>query len=121
MTCPVLNYHAGITPQYRGMNGGYWALASDDPTNFGSTVHLVDAGIDTGAVIAQVRCNPAKGDTIMTYAFTQVAASRKMCIDAVRQALEGVLSPIEAKGISRQWYHPAIWRYVWIGCTRRIW
>lgn len=23
---PVLNYHAGITPQYRGMNGAYWAL-----------------------------------------------------------------------------------------------
>ncbi|TIN66731.1 MAG: formyl transferase, partial [Mesorhizobium sp.] len=26
MPCPVLNYHAGITPKYRGMNGGYWAL-----------------------------------------------------------------------------------------------
>ena len=30
ITCPVLNYHAGITPQYRGMNGGYWALATGD-------------------------------------------------------------------------------------------
>ena len=28
--CPVLNYHAGITPKYRGMNGGYWALATGD-------------------------------------------------------------------------------------------
>ena len=30
MPCPVLNYHAGIAPKYRGMNGGYWALASGD-------------------------------------------------------------------------------------------
>ena len=49
--CPVLNYHAGISPQYRGMNGGYWALASGDPGNFGTTVHLVDAGIDTGGIM----------------------------------------------------------------------
>src|SRR5262249_3084046 len=45
--CPVLNYHAGISPQYRGMNGGYWALASGDAGNFGTTVHFVDPGVDT--------------------------------------------------------------------------
>ncbi len=51
MPCPVLNYHAGIAPKYRGMNGGYWALASGDQGNFGTTVHLVDAGVDTGGVL----------------------------------------------------------------------
>ena len=30
------------------MNGGYWALATGDVGNFGTTVHLVDAGVDTG-------------------------------------------------------------------------
>ena len=45
ISCPVLNYHAGITPKYRGMNGGYWALATGDIGNFGATVHLVDAGV----------------------------------------------------------------------------
>ena len=30
LPCPVLNYHAGISPEYRGMNGGYWALATGD-------------------------------------------------------------------------------------------
>ncbi|CCV14505.1 hypothetical protein MESS4_680058 [Mesorhizobium sp. STM 4661] len=37
MPCPVLNYHAGIAPRYRGMNGGYWALASGDAENFGTS------------------------------------------------------------------------------------
>src|SRR5689334_13205177 len=27
ITCPILNIHAGITPLYRGVHGGYWALA----------------------------------------------------------------------------------------------
>ena len=61
MPCPVLNYHAGITPGYRGMNGGYWALATGDAGNFGATVHLVDAGVDTGGVLHQVRGRPGTG------------------------------------------------------------
>src|SRR5262249_31063780 len=53
LAVPVLNYHAGITPQYRGMNCGYWALAAGDRGNFGGTVHLVDRGVDTGAILYQ--------------------------------------------------------------------
>ena len=52
--CPIVNLHAGITPRYRGVHGGYWALADGRPDLVGSTVHLVDAGIDTGDVLAQV-------------------------------------------------------------------
>jgi methionyl-tRNA formyltransferase len=47
-----LNTHAGITPMYRGVHGGYWALASRDPGNCGVTVHKVDKGIDTGSIFA---------------------------------------------------------------------
>ena len=46
--CPVVNLHAGITPRYRGVHGGYWALAEHHPEWVGTTVHLVDPGIDTG-------------------------------------------------------------------------
>jgi folate-dependent phosphoribosylglycinamide formyltransferase PurN len=118
---PVLNYHAGITPQYRGMNGGYWALASGDPGNFGATVHLVDAGIDTGAILYQVRGRPAPDDNIMTYAHRLAAMSRQMCVQAVRDALEDRLRPVTTDAPSRQWYHPTIWQYVWTGLTRGVW
>ena len=37
---PIINYHAGINPKYRGMMGGYWALVNNDVKNFGTTVHL---------------------------------------------------------------------------------
>ncbi len=121
LDCPVLNYHAGITPQYRGMNGGYWAMASGDAGNFGGTVHLVDKGVDTGAVLHQARGTPARDDNLMTYAHRIAAISRDACIAAVRDALEGKLKPVATSGPSRQWYHPTVWQYLWTGLTRGVW
>ncbi|WP_442583354.1 formyl transferase [Mesorhizobium sp. ASY16-5R] len=121
IACPVLNYHAGITPKYRGMNGGYWALASGDAGNFGTTVHLVDTGVDTGAVLHQARGKPSKGDTIATYALTQAAFSRDICARAVEDALAGRLTPVGTDLPSRQWYHPTLWFYLWTGFSRGVW
>ncbi|MFI0846791.1 formyl transferase [Mesorhizobium sp. IMUNJ 23232] len=121
ISCPVLNYHAGIAPKYRGMNGGYWALASGDRRNFGTTVHLVDTGVDTGAVLQQARGKPSKGDTIATYALTQAAFSRDICTRAIDDALAGPLAPVDTGLPSRQWYHPTLWFYLWTGLTRGIW
>ncbi|SFO92099.1 Folate-dependent phosphoribosylglycinamide formyltransferase PurN [Mesorhizobium sp. NFR06] len=121
MPCPVLNYHAGIAPKYRGMNGGYWALASGDRENFGTTVHLVDAGVDTGGVLKQARGKPKAGDTIASYALRQAAFSRDVCAEAVKDALAGRLATIDPGLPSKQWFHPTIWFYLWTGLTKRIW
>ncbi|MER8371569.1 formyl transferase [Mesorhizobium sp. M1406] len=121
MPCPVLNYHAGITPKYRGMNGGYWALTSGDSQNFGTTVHLVDAGVDTGGVLKQVHGRPKRGDTISSYALRQAAFSRDICVEAVSDALAGKLTTIDPGLPSQQWYHPTIWFYLWTGLRTGIW
>ncbi|TPN75522.1 formyl transferase [Mesorhizobium sp. CU2] len=121
MPCPVLNYHAGIAPKYRGMNGGYWALASGDQENFGTTVHLVDAGVDTGGVLKQARGISKPGDTIASYALRQAAFSRDICVESVQNALAGKLDTIEPGLPSKQWYHPTIWFYLWTGLTKRVW
>ncbi|RWL48023.1 MAG: formyl transferase [Mesorhizobium sp.] len=121
MPCPVLNYHAGIAPKYRGMNGGYWALASGDQGNFGTTVHLVDAGVDTGGVLKQARGKPKTGDTIASYALRQAAFSLDICVEAVGNALAGKLDTSDPNLPSKQWYHPTIWFYLWTGLTKRVW
>lgn len=121
MPCPVVNYHAGINPKYRGMNGGYWALASGDAENFGGTVHLVDAGVDTGGTLYQARGKPARGDNFMTYAFRQVAMSREICVKAADDALAGHATVVASELPSKQWFHPTIWAYFWTGLTRGVW
>ncbi|MER8826922.1 formyl transferase [Mesorhizobium sp. M0988] len=119
--CPILNYHAGITPKYRGMNGGYWALASGDAENFGTTVHLVEAGGDTGGVLRQARGKRGPGDTISSYALRQAAFSRDICVEAVRDALAGKLAASDPGLPSKQWYHPTIWFYLWTGVKTGVW
>ena len=121
MPCPVLNYHAGITPKYRGMNGGYWALVSGDAQNFGTTIHLVDAGVDTGGVLKQARGRSKKGDTISSHALRQTAFSLDICVEAISDALAGKLTTIDPGLPSKQWYHPTIWFYVWTGLRTGIW
>ena len=46
----TLNAHMGLLPCYRGMNVAEWAALNMD--RVGCTVHYVDTGIDTGAIIA---------------------------------------------------------------------
>ncbi len=47
----TLNAHPGLLPAYRGVDTIPWALHNGDP--LGVTVHAVDAGVDTGGIVAQ--------------------------------------------------------------------
>ena len=121
ITCPVLNFHAGINPQYRGLQGGYWARIKRDEGNFGGTVHLVDPGVDTGDILYQQRVKPSKRDTMHTYPLLQTAASTGIIVAAIRDAASGNLKPLKIAAPSRQWYHPPVWTWLWNGLTRSIW
>lgn len=110
--CPFINTHAGITPLYRGVHGGYWALANNDAANCGVSVHLVDAGIDTGGIIAQALIQPSPGDTFATYPLLQLIAGLPLLKAAVRAALTGTIQLRPApEGISRLWSHPTLAEY----------
>ena len=118
---PFINYHAGITPKYRGVHGGYWARAEGDIGNFGVTVHLVDAGIDTGAVIYQARIAPAARDNFSTYPYLQVAAALPLLEQAARDALDSSLKTQRIDLPSKAWSHPTLWSYLATGFRRGIW
>ena len=111
---PVLNIHAGITPAYRGVHGGYWALWNRAPQDFGATLHLVDAGVDTGTVLAHCRTQPAPDDNFTTYPLVQLAAALPAltaCLEQISrgQPLPGLCPPATD---SRQWYHPTLAQYI---------
>jgi folate-dependent phosphoribosylglycinamide formyltransferase PurN len=118
---PLINYHAGITPKYRGIHGGYWAKAEGDLENFGVTVHLVDPGIDTGAVLYQARLMPTDSDNYATFPYLQLAAVLPLIEQAARDALAGRLAPQTVNMPSRLWSHPTLWGYVAAGLRRGAW
>ncbi len=119
--CPVINLHAGINPMYRGQCGGYWALAKGDPDNFGATLHLVDAGVDTGDTLYEVRTVPAKSDSMLTYPLLLTAIAVPFAIKAVEDALTGNLALKRPQGPSAMHDNPAIWTWIRNGVSKGIW
>ncbi|MGH9492470.1 MAG: formyltransferase family protein [Terriglobales bacterium] len=109
-----VNLHAGITPLYRGVHGAYWALAEGNGEACGVTVHLVDAGIDTGGILAQATIAPTARDNFATYPWLQLAAGLPLLAAAVRNACQGraELQPPPA-GPSKLWTHPTLAGYLW--------
>jgi methionyl-tRNA formyltransferase len=57
----TVNAHPGLLPELRGSSSVGWALYKDLPV--GSTVHFVDAGIDTGPVILRRALPVHRGET----------------------------------------------------------
>jgi methionyl-tRNA formyltransferase len=47
----VLNCHIGILPRYRGMYPYVWAILDGNEDLIGCSVHYIDEGIDTGAIV----------------------------------------------------------------------
>lgn len=51
----IINLHLGLSPYYRGAGTNFWPLVNGEPEYVGATIHYLDAGIDTGPMIAHVR------------------------------------------------------------------
>lgn len=112
---PFLNIHAGITPLFRGVHGGYWALVEGRPDLTGTTVHFVDEGIDTGRIVAHARFEATKQDSFATYPYLHLAAIKEVLNPAIRHVLSG--SPREFPVIpdlpSKLRTHPTLFQYVY--------
>ncbi len=124
ITCPVINTHAGITPAYRGVHGGYWALADGRPDQVGTTVHLVDPGIDTGGVLAQGTFAVTPEDSIATYPYLHLAAGLPLLGHQVDRVLAGEkLAPLvedPPAGASRLRFHPTLTQYLRTRISRGV-
>ena len=122
--CPFVNVHAGITPRYRGVHGGYWALAEGRPELAGTTVHLVDAGIDTGGVLARASFTPTETDTFATYPYRHLADGLPLVAEQIDRVLAGqgldVLPAASDDATSQLRWHPTVWGYVWTRLRRGV-
>lgn len=58
----ILNIHPSLLPKYPGLHTHQRVLESGD-TKHGCSVHLVDAGVDTGLVLAQAVVEISSDDT----------------------------------------------------------
>jgi folate-dependent phosphoribosylglycinamide formyltransferase PurN len=108
-----INMHVGITPLYRGSHGGYWALYNDDAKNFGTTIHLVDTGVDTGGILKQVFLKPTKKDNFATYPLIQIGGAIPSLIQVVKESMFTHPIPLKELHIKGNLFHqPTLWAYL---------
>lgn len=116
-----LNTHCGITPAYRGVHGAYWALAEDDASNAGVTIHLVDRGIDTGDIVYQKIIEFDRKDNFVIYPIRQYIEAIPLLIEAIRDSGRQKLKTYRRNDLlSSVWYHPTFWKYLFIKMRRGV-
>ena len=107
-----INMHAGITPMYRGSHGGYWSIRNNDEENFGTTIHIVDAGVDTGNVLKQAFIKPIKEDNFTTYPVLQTAAGIEALMNVLAEVISNNYQLKSHTGKGKLYYQPTIWEYI---------
>jgi methionyl-tRNA formyltransferase len=105
----IFNLHGGLSPRYRGADCTFWALYNGEPDQVGCTLHRIDAGIDTGALIAHVSPEVADGDDELTLFWRSVRESAEAYVEMLdrlergealgqRQAEKGRLYQVKDRG-----------------------
>lgn len=110
-----INTHVGVTPRYRGVHGGYWALAEGNKELFGTTVHYVDSGVDTGGILIQKTGSPSPKDDFSSYPVLQYGLIVGDLVRTVKMLLRGEQPAyvVSQDLTSRQYFHPTLGYYLW--------
>jgi methionyl-tRNA formyltransferase len=97
----LVNLHGGLSPEYRGADCTFWALHNGEPEKVGCTLHFIDAGIDTGGLIAHVCPEIRPGDDELTLFWRAVRESADVYAELVTRYGQGALSGAQQPGKGR--------------------
>ena len=85
----IINLHGGLSPEYRGADCTFWALYNGEPEKIGCTLHYIDAGIDTGRLIAHISPEVREGDSELVLFWRAVRDSAEIYAEAVARLARG--------------------------------
>lgn len=108
----LVNMHLGLSPYYRGTATNFYPLLNEEPEYVGATIHLLDAGIDSGPILAHARPDIVEDDMPHTIGCKAIGAGIETMIRVLRNFDSGKLTPVPqwevpgAKLYLRKDYHP---------------
>lgn len=97
----MLNLHGGLSPEYRGADCAFWALYNGEPEKVGCTLHFIDAGIDTGKLIAHICPEVREGDGDLTLFWRSVRDSAEVYASALARICDGETLGVAQTGKGR--------------------
>ncbi len=127
----AINLHMAPLPEYRGCNQFTFALI-DGKEEFGTTLHLMDEGIDSGDILAEKRFAIPPDCFVEELYERTLQASKELFVEQIGAVLSGARKPIpqadfldqrttsthyrkeiaQAKKIDLNWDADKIWRHV---------
>lgn len=100
----LINIHPSLLPKLPGLHTHSRALASGDQEH-GCTVHLVDSGVDTGAILAQAPCPILPTDSEHSLAARVLALEHRLLPWVINALSAGSL---QISPHSHPLYHPSL-------------
>jgi glycosyltransferase involved in cell wall biosynthesis/folate-dependent phosphoribosylglycinamide formyltransferase PurN len=89
----TLNVHLGKVPEFRGAPPGFWELWHG-ATEIGATIHWMDAGLDTGAVVEEATAPLYRHDTPRRVEARAAELAERLLATALRRIANG-----DARGV----------------------
>lgn len=87
----TLNVHMGLLPKFRGVNVAEWAVFCNAPV--GVTVHQVDPGVDTGAILYREEIDVSGCENIETMRAKVSATQHRVLAKCTRLLVDEQLVP----------------------------
>jgi len=85
----IFNLHGGLSPRYRGADCTFWALYNGEPDQVGCTLHMIDAGIDTGNLIAHICPEVGERDNELALFWRAVRDSAEVYAELIDRLARG--------------------------------
>ncbi|HAV10255.1 MAG TPA: methionyl-tRNA formyltransferase [Dehalococcoidia bacterium] len=87
-----INIHPSLLPRYRGASPVSTVILNGDSST-GVTIMLLDEGMDTGPILAQIEVPISDSDTTGTLTDTIAVAGARLLIDTMPRWLSGEIKP----------------------------
>jgi|GEM_PF-1095418 len=91
----AINVHPTLLPKYKGPNSGAYVILNGEDYS-GSTIHIMEADIDSGAILAQNRVELTPFDTVTSVQRKVYAEEPALLVDTLGR-LSGGLDVVEQK------------------------
>jgi phosphoribosylglycinamide formyltransferase-1 len=105
--CPMINIHPSLLPKYPGLHTHARALAEGDAEH-GASVHLVNAVLDGGRVLSQVKVPVLTDDSAQSLSERVLQFEHPLLIATVRAIAEGRLALVDSPNAQVCYWHEDI-------------
>ena len=102
-TDKIFNFHFSILPKYKGMYTSVWPVLNGDKSS-GVSLHLIDRGIDTGAIIRQEIFDLNENDRSQDCYRKYPKNSKKLLSDEIENIISGSYQTVDQSWLGASYY-----------------